>query len=189
MNPTNKLRTIVKTNTYSDLDERLAHNENIQQVPSYFKNVSLIGTKGLLVKLFKFTEHTTTKGGLITQKYKTHIKDSGKMGVNLDDFLYQARGIIVSISPEAQKFINENFEEETRKKFVPGATVWVNPSTGVSPHNQFLYDRTHPVVESIDYLVLNPTSIDGFEDATPVKEIEYVDIQLQEEPANYELSE
>jgi hypothetical protein len=189
MNPTNKLRNIVRTNTYSDLEDRLAYNEDIQVVPEYFKDITLIGVKGVLTKMYKFTEHTTTRGGLVTQKYKNYIKDSGKAGASLDDFLYQARGIIVSVSPEAKKFINDTFAEETAKKIVPGTTIWISPSSGVSPNNQFLYDREHPVVEQIDYLVIHPNHIDAIEESTPVKPIEYSDAYVVEEVNNYELPE
>lgn len=189
MNPTSKLRNIVRANTYSDLEERLNYNENIQEVPQSFQDISLMGVKGVLVKMYKFTEHTTTRGGLVTQKYKAYIKDSGKAGANLDDFLYQARGIIVSISPEAKKYIDDTYAKETADKITPGTTIWISPSTGVSPNNQFLYDRIHPVVEQIDYLVIHPNHIDAVEHATPVKPIEYIDTYIVEEETTYELPE
>lgn len=173
MSTTSKLRSIVTSNTYSDIDARLHYNEHINVVPEYFKDITLMGPKGVLVKLYKFTEHTTTRGGLVTQKYKNYLKDSGKPGASLDDFLYQARGVIISVSDDAKKFITENMVESAANKIVPGATVWINPNSGINPANQFLYDRTHPVVEQIDYLTLHPNHIDAVEDFTPLKEIEY----------------
>lgn len=175
MNPTNnKVRSLVTNNTFSDLDDRISYNENINHVPESFKNIQLLGSRGILVKMYKFTKHTTSRGGLITQKYKSYTKDSGKPGVNLDDFLYQARAVIVHMSPEAKKVIKDTFEPETADKLVVGTTVWIHPGNGVSPNNQFLFDREHPVVEQIDYLVIHPSHIEAVETSTPVKDIVYV---------------
>jgi len=189
MSSSHKLKSIVQNKTYSDLEERLAYNENIQVVPNYFKDIMILGPKGVLVKMYKFTEHTSTRGGLVTQKYKDYLKDSGSHGASLDDFLYQARGIIISISPEAQKYINETLSEEAAAKLKPGTTVWLHPGNGVNPNNQFLYDRVHPVVEQIDYLTLHPNHIDAVELSTPVKEIEYTDTYIVAETPVYELPE
>lgn len=175
MSTTDKLKSIVKASSYSDLEERKAYNESINVIPESFKGIKLIGPKGVLVRLYKFTEHTSTKGGLVTQKYKNYTKDSGRAGVTLDDFVYQARAMVVSVSPEAQKYINDNWEKDNVEAFKPGTTVWIHPGNGVSPSNQFLYDRTHPVVEEIDYLILHPNHIEAIEAETTVFDVEYAD--------------
>jgi hypothetical protein len=153
----------LKSRTYSDIEDRLEYNSKINEYPIELEDAYLFGEKGILVKLFRFTEHTTTKGGLINVRFSERATDGGRKMPKIDDFKYQARGVIHRITPEAKAYIEENFSEETAKKFQVGATVWIHPEHGMNPRSQFLYSRIHPVVDDPDFLMLHPNHVDAIE--------------------------
>lgn len=158
----NKVRSLPNITTYSDLEDRQKHNDTINQIPSQLQNIQLLGEKGILVRIFKLTETTTTEGGLLDVKFGEIETEGGRFKPTLDDFKEQARGVILSISPEAQKFIDEKLSAATQEKIKPGATIWIAPQ---AMSNRFFWDRTHPITEDNSYLTIHPNHIEAVENA------------------------
>lgn len=148
------------SHTYSDLDKRKEYNNNIETVPARFKDYYLPGQK-ILIKMFKFTKQTTTANGVINAKMLEKVSEGGRPTAKLDQFVYQNRGVIVYTSPEAQKFIKENFEQP--EKFTPGAIVWMDPKY---MNNTFFHSPEHPIQEDHDYVIVHPNHLQNIEPTT-----------------------
>lgn len=148
---------------YSDLKERQEYNDTINKIPSRFKDYYL--PNKILVRLFKFTNHTTTEGGVITPKMVDRHTEGGRPKAMLDKVVYQNRGIVVYISPEIKKKIEEDFEYA--EKFKEGAIVWVDPKTITNP---FLHSPEHPIQMDTDFILANPHMIQNIEsDTLPIE--------------------
>lgn len=173
LRPSGRLRLPTISNEFTNLPERVAHNENINVAPSYLENLQIIGERGILVKMFKFTEHTTSRGGLINLKYLQQTSEGGQPTFTMDDFNYQARGVIHSVSPEAQKSIDERWSKEAAAALVPGATIWINPGAMTS-NNRFIYDRVHPLVDDPDFILIHPSQIEGVESSNAKYDIKFL---------------
>jgi len=161
-----KIKNLTNPDSYSDLEERLEFNQTIAEIPAQIQKLHIVGEKGVIIRVFKLTETTTTEGGLLNAKFQELETEGGRFVPKIDDFKEQARGVIIKISPEAQEVIDDKFSEETKEKLVPGAVVWVQPS---AMQNRFFWDRTHPITEDNSYLSVHPNHIEGIENEEPLK--------------------
>lgn len=152
--------------TYSDFEERLEYNKNIGKLPESMKNIQVLGERGVIVAPYKFTEVTTEDGGVINPKYLQHTSEGGKPTFQLDDFVYQARGVVIYVSDKAKQYM----EKELEKVIQPGDTVWLS-SQAMSNTYQFIHNRRFPVVYA-KYLRIHPSLIEAVEDTDKIK-IEY----------------
>lgn len=144
---------------YSDLPQRKEYNNNINQVPSKFKEGTFIGNK-LLVKMFKFEKHTTSSGGVIDVKLIDRESEGGRPIAPLDTVLHQNRAIIIAVSPDTATHIEEHFPN-TKEHIQAGAIVWIDPKTLTMP---FIHSPEYPVQDSLDYFLITPGQIQFIEE-------------------------
>ena len=128
-------------------------------VPIELKGMTLVNTKGVLVKLFKFEEVTKTKSGLVDPLFEQYHTEGGKFASKLSDAKYQSRGVVVKISPSAQKYIDEAWAGE---KLSIGDISLVSP-TSVNRSEEFLINRELPVTGDKGFIMVHPNSIDALE--------------------------
>lgn len=129
------------------------------KMPIKLRDMTLVNTKGVLVKLFKFEEVTTTKSGLVDPLFEEYHTEGGKFASKLSDAKYQSRGVVVKISPSAQKYIDEAWAGE---KLQIGDIILVSP-TSVNRSEEFLINRELPVTGDKGFIMVHPNSIDALE--------------------------
>ena len=164
MNENSKRKAKIKSinRSYSDLEERLEYNKNIGVLPESMKNIQVLGERGVIVAPYKFTEVTTEDGGVINPKYLQHTSEGGKPTFQLDDFVYQARGVVIYVSDKAKEYM----EKEMEKVITPGDTVWLS-TQAMSNTYQFIHNRVFPVVYA-KYLRIHPSLIEAVEDTNKI---------------------
>ena len=129
------------------------------RIPIELKDMTLVNTKGVLVKLFQFEEVTTTKSGLVDPLFEQYHTEGGKFASKLSDAKYQSRGVVVKISPSATKYIDEAWAGITLS---PGDVILVSPAS-VTRSEEFLINRELPVTGDKGFIMIHPNSIDGLE--------------------------
>lgn len=144
---------------YSDLPQRKEYNNNINTVPAKFEEGTFVGTK-ILVKMFKFEKHTTSSGGVIDVKLIDKETDGGRPTAPLDTVVHQNRAIIVALSPDTAKHIEEHFPA-TADKFQQGAIVWLDHRALTTP---FIHSPEYPVQDSFDYFLITPGQVQFIEE-------------------------
>jgi hypothetical protein len=163
-----KLKTFSKD--FSDQEEREKFNENIGHLDKSLENISIIGKRGILARMYQFTKPTMSDGKLIDTKFLSQTSSNGQVTAELDDIKWRQEAVICSISPSAQKEIDEIYTPEEAAKIVPGATIWV---TKQSANYGFTPSREYPINTDYSFLCLNPQHIEAVVDA-PLKEIKYI---------------
>lgn len=131
------------------------------KVPFKLKDMTLVNTKGVLVKLFEFEEVTKTKSGLIDPLFEQYHTEGGKYASKLSDKKYQSRGVVVKISPSAQKYIQDSW---AGVELNIGDVIMVSPAS-VSRTEEFIIDRELPVAGDKGFIMVHPNSIDALENS------------------------
>jgi hypothetical protein len=175
-NPT-KLRAIRRkgptvSDTFSDLAERVEFNKNIGNLPAEMEKTTIVGTRGIVVRRYKFEKATKSDGkSLMLPKFQDKTATEGKQTAefDVDNVVFSPKAIICSISDSAKKFISENFTEEEAAKFVPGATVWLTTQAFNYPFSPSL---DYPMHSDFSFYCIHPNYIYAFED-TPTKLITF----------------
>lgn len=128
------------------------------ETPDKFK---VVGSKGILVKLFPFTTERVTPEGVhypLFENYETEGQGRIKSKI-ADNVKWASKGEIVQISTKADKILKE--EEIFIEK---GSIVYLSRNAA-HPSNQFLIEREIPT-SSLDfngYVLIRPTEIEAVE--------------------------
>lgn len=97
----------------SEIKRRLEHNKNIAVVPDSIKKGTLLGDN-LIIKLFYFEAEATTENGIIEPRYKIGESDGGRPVAYIDDFPFQARGVVMKTG-----------DHDNCKPYKEGDIVWM----------------------------------------------------------------
>ena len=117
----------------SEIKRRLEHNKNIAVVPDSVKKGTLLGDN-LIIKLFYFEAEATTENGIIEPRYKIGESDGGRPVAYIDDFPFQARGVVMKTG-----------DHDNCKPYKEGDIVWINFRTAINGSYDFLFDKSSPV--------------------------------------------
>ena len=142
-------------NFYKDIEQRQEYNKNILDIPKHLKDLNLIGLRGIVVRLFKLTEHTTSESGLSQLQFSVEMGESGRPKAALDSKVYQRRAAVVKISPEAQVYMEDNWKQEPLEI---GDIVWPDPQS-IAKHNEFIVNVNTALANDDGYLLLIPSQI------------------------------
>jgi hypothetical protein len=144
---------------YKDHEERLEYNETISDVPDHINNLTFVGEMGIITRLYKLAEHATNKSGFVDFKQKVHVGESGRAKAELDPELYQKRGVVIAVSPEATEYMKKNWSQEPLKK---GDIYWPHPAQ-VSASRKFVQKVDVAVANDEGYFSFHPNHVIAIE--------------------------
>lgn len=126
-------------------------NENIYDVPDIIKNGKMGRKEDIIVKPFKITLVTKTKGGIIEPRYRAGVTDGGRPKSEIDNPTWQSRGLVVKVHPDAEH------------GYKAGQIIWFRPNFVRNNDLWLLLERDLPVSKPSGYMRLNENWIEFIE--------------------------
>jgi len=130
----------------------IPYNKSLLQIPPEVRDhLQLLGNR-LMVRLFRIDPRQSADSGLVlTPKMTTYVGDSGRPKTELDNFDFQHRGVVVSISPYCS--------EGLLKILKVGDIVALRPDTNLRACMRWLEtDNLYAVFDN--YFVIDENKID-----------------------------
>jgi len=129
-------------------------NKNIKDIPEIIKEGSLSNKEDLIIKPFKVTLVSKTKGGIIEPRFKVGATEGGRPKSEIDNPTWQSRALVVKAHPEAEHDIKE------------GQIIWFRPNFTRNNDLWLLLERDLPVSKPSGYMKINHNWVEFIEKQT-----------------------